>query len=645
MSKKRVFLTALLVFLLALLTAAAAAAAGDDPLKVSMELSNNKFSAPETINVSISVSNVSEEKMPSEVTLYYPSGKQVEEFGAPVLESGVAKSWSGTWTVTQSELEAGKITFKIKYMVYNENNELAPKTKNFSKKIIFTGGEPVLSVNRTITPMTAQKGQEVTVTYEIANTGDSDVSGVTIKENSGISSKSGTIEAIPAGETGKYSFTATMGNKDLTSAATITYKAGGKSYTSRVDAATIKYGEVKLSATLKADKKGGAPGDTVKLTLTLKNTGTVDFTDVTVTDPALGTVFSGVTVPKGETVTLDKELTITESQDLQFTVTGVNETGEPVETASGKISVIATDPTQQIALSVEAEADRSQVYRIPGTVRFTIRVHNESAVDVKDITIRAVETAVYVFDTIPAGETRSVTRDMDISMPGSFQFAATVRDQLDQTLRFESNVIPISYAEPTPVPTEAPLVTPPKPATEPIPTDLNEPEWLDQVERIAGIARWIFAGLAGLLLLLLVIGAVRRGRSSSHSNKAMDHLEGATYRDYSQQPKRGHRNVVYGHSGEDEPAEPATDPKENTAQDGELMAETLKRLYTDAAPAAETRTENAPEAEAQEAQPSETPQTEPAEAAETNTETKPETKAETKAEKAGEAAHRRRSRK
>ena len=235
MNKKRVFLTALLVFLIALLTAVAASAAGDDPLKVSMELSNNKFSAPETINVSISISNVSDEKMPSEVTLYYPSGKQVEEFGAPVLESGVAKSWSGTWGVTQEELEAGKITFKIKYMVYDENNELKPKTKNFSKKIIFTGGEPVLSVNRTITPMTAQKGQEITVTYEIANTGDSDVSGVTIKENSGISSKSGTIEAIPAGETGKYAFTATMGTKDLTSAATITYKAGGKSYTSRVD--------------------------------------------------------------------------------------------------------------------------------------------------------------------------------------------------------------------------------------------------------------------------------------------------------------------------------------------------------------------------------------------------------------------------
>ena len=79
MSKKRVFLTAALVILAALLMTVTTALAADDPLKVSMELSNNKFSAPETISVSIGVTNVSDADMEHEVTLYYPSGKQVEE--------------------------------------------------------------------------------------------------------------------------------------------------------------------------------------------------------------------------------------------------------------------------------------------------------------------------------------------------------------------------------------------------------------------------------------------------------------------------------------------------------------------------------------------------------------------------------------
>ena len=610
MSRKRMFLAVLLGLALVWLFGVTALAA-DDPLKVSMEFSKSKFTAPETIDVSITVTNVGETDMPGPVTLYYPSGKQVDEFGSPVLGIGVSKNWSGSWKVTQTELDAGKITFKIRYAMYNEENNLVNKTKNFSRRIVYSAGDPTIAVSRTIIPLVAQKGQEVTVTYEIQNTSETDIDSLTIKENSSISGVIGTIDGLPAGGTGKYTFTATMGSRDITSAATVTYKAGGKSYTSKVDAATIKYGQVKLSATLTADKKGGAPGDTVKLTLKLKNSGTVDFTDVTVNDATLGTVFSGETVPKGETVTLEKEITITDSQDLQFTVTAVNDTGEPVETATGRVSIIATDPTRQIILNVEASADREQVHKLPGTVRFTVSVRNDSAVDVEDITVRAVNTAVYVFGSIPAGATRSFSRDMDVSMAGSFQFTASCRDELDQTLTFSSNILPISYAPPTPVPTEAPLVTPPAPVTEPVPEDLREPEWLDQAESVADIAKWVFGGIAAVLLLLLLIGAVRRGRSRSQSKKAMDHLEGANYRDYSQRPRGRKRNEITGNERNEPSAPEVSEQVENTAQDSELMAETLKRLYTEpvseqsATDSQSAETEAAPENDGQSAAPTE----------------------------------------
>jgi uncharacterized repeat protein (TIGR01451 family) len=587
MSKKRVFLTAALVILAALLMTVTTALAADDPLKVSMELSTNKFSAPKSITVSITVTNVGDVDMPSPVTLYYPSGKKVEEFGSPTLAVGASKNWSGEWTVTQKELEAGKITFKIKYSVYsdevdeNGENTLVNKTKNFSKKIQYTGADPELEIERTIMPQTAQKGQEVSVTYEITNVGPVDVSGITIKENTTISTKSGTIDSIAAGETGKYTFTAVMGTKDLTSNATISYKAGGKTFTSKVDSATVKYGEVKLSATLTADKKGGAPGDTVKLTLKLKNSGTTDFTNVTATDAALGTVFSNEKVPAGETLALEKELTITETQDIQFTVKGEDGTGKEVETATGRISVIATDPTQQIVLNLEASADRDKVYKLPGTVRFSFVLHNDSAVEVKNVTVKAVETPLYSVESIPAGESVSFIRDTEVSMAGSYQFTASCKDVLGQTLNFNSNAIPIAYAEPTPVPTEAPLVTPPAPATEPLPTDQPEPEWLDQAEGVAGIAKWILAGVGGLLLLLLLIGAVRRGKSRSDSKKAMDHLEGATYRDYGTKPK--HRRSEINNGGT-EADHAAAAENENSAHSSELMAETLKRLYDEKAP-------------------------------------------------------------
>ena len=173
-------------------------------------------------------------------------------------------------------------------------------------------------------------------------------------------------------------------------------------------------------------------------------------------------------------------------------------------------------------------------------------------------------------------------------MAGSYQFTASCKDVLGQTLNFDSNAIPIAYAEPTPVPTEAPLVTPPAPATEPLPTDQPEPEWLDQAEGVAGIAKWILAGVGGLLLLLLLIGAVRRGKSRSDSKKAMDHLEGATYRDYGTKPKHRRSEINNGGTTEDKPAAEDDKPEvkeevENTVQSSELMAETLRRLYSDKA--------------------------------------------------------------
>ena len=637
MNRKRLFLALALGIVLVLLCASAALA--DDPMKVSMELSTNKFTAPKTIKVSITVTNVGDGDMPSPVSLYYPSGKKVEAFGSPTLSVGASKNWSGDWTVTQQELDAGKITFKIKYAVYgdevDENGEpkLVNKTKNFSKKIIYSGADPELTVNRTITPTTAQKGQEVSVTYEITNSGTTDVSSVSIKENSSISAKSGTIDSIAVGETEKYTFTAVMGTKNLTSAATVSYKAGGKTFTTKVESATIKYGEVKMTASLSADKKGGAPGETVKLTLKLKNSGSVDFTNVTVTDPGLGTVFSGETVKAGETVTLEKELTITETQEIQFTVKADDATQEGIETATGRITVIATDPTQQIVLSVEAEADRERVYKIPGTVRFRVTVHNDSAVEVKNITVRAVETTLYSFESIPAGESASFIRDTDISMAGTFQFTARCKDQLGQTLSFTSNPIVISYSEPTPVPTEAPLVTPPAPSMEPMPTDQPEPEWLDQAESIADSAKWILAGIGGVLLILLLIGAVRRGKSRSESRKAMDHLEGATYRDYGTAPKRRRRSEIS--NGGTDTGSGAEPEKENSAQNSELMAETLKRLYTDKAEDESAAPQEAAEAAAETA---ETAAEDAASAAETVQETAQETVQEAAQEAVQEAS-------
>lgn len=600
MTKKRFFLGLVLGLVLALVFAASAMAAGTLEYKGAAQ-GNATLSGPGELTFSITVSNAGDEDMPGPVKLYYPDMTPVEEFGSPTLAAGNSTSWEGTWNVTQKELESGFVGFIVERTeVDPETGELTTKMARLKLPITYAGAEPELNILRTFVPTVAGKNQEVSVIYEITNTGTAEVSNVTIKEHKDIATTAGAIKSIAPGETKKYVFTVKMGAKDLNSEATVSYKAGGKSYTEKVTPDVIHYGVMDLTATLSADKKGGAPGDTVKLKLTLKNSGKSDYTNVRVTDETLGDVFTGETVRAGETIALEKDLVITETTDLQFIIKSEDANGNTYETATGRVHVIATDPAKQIVLSVEASADRSEVYRIPGgVVRFKITVHNESAVDVRDISVMAVERQVYHFDVIPSGESRTITRDMEISMAGTFQFNATVKDELNQMLVFSSNAIPIAYAPPTPVPTEAPLVTPPAPAQIEMPQATAAPTWIRQAESAADTAKWVFLGIAGVLGLLLLIGAGRRARMKSESNKAMDHLEGANYRDYSTAPRGRRRNEVI--SGEEEAArEAAADETEKTEEPAkpeeeksELMAETLKRLYNDSADGAKEAAEEA----------------------------------------------------
>ena len=607
MNRRRLWLALALGIALILLVTGSALAANES-LKFNMELSSSKFTEPKTITVSITVSNAGESDLPGPVTLYYPSGKQVEEFGSPTLTAGSSKNWSGPWSVTQKELDEGKITFIVRYSAYNEEGELKSYAAGITKHIQYSGAEPELDVKRSIIPQTASEKQEISVIYEITNTGSADVSSVTIKENSAIAKDSASIGTIKAGETAKHIFTVKMGKKDLTSAATISYKAGGKSYTKKVDSATIKYGKVNLSASLSADKKGGAPGDPIKLTLKLSNSGSTDFTNIVVTDEKLGTVFEVPSLEKGKSLTLEKDLTITETQELLFTVKAEDGAGKTVETATGQVKIIATDPTQQIALRVDASADRELVYTIPAQVRFTVTVTNESTMDVSNISVYAVDTKLYTFASIPAGESKTFVRDVQISQKGTFQFQARANDQLGQTLTFLSNTIPIDHSKPTPEPTATPAVTPVAPVVLTYPPATAEPAWIGQVEGVADSLKWILAAVAGVLAILLLIGAVRRAISKSQSNKAMDHLDGGLYRDYSATPKRGKRNEIRSGMDEEKPQEePETTPAEAEApaaaepdipDETAPMAETLRRLYSEKKEDAEQTAETVKEAAA-----------------------------------------------
>ena len=598
--KKRILVLVTLAALI-ILGLVGAALAEEDPISLTMELSATRFSGPAEVTVNIKVSNTTDADMPGPLALYYPSGKIIEDFGTPTLSAGQSMTWEGTWTVTEDQIKAGRVIFAVQYNYLAEDGSIARKVKSYYVPIEDAGAVAQVEINRYITPSMARNGQKVSVIYEIVNTGTIDVTDVVIKESASVSKTNGTIDLVKAGEKGTYTFTVTMAKKDLTSNANISYKAGGKTYTETLGDAAIKYGDVKLTATLKSDKKGGNAGDTVKFTLTLKNTGKSDYQNVTVTDPTLGTVFTGLSVKAGETITQEKEITIAKSASYQFTVVGADASGATVETATDRIAITAVDPDKVVSLTVNVQVDKSVVYILPDVVKFTVSVTNNSAVDATNVTVSASKVDLYTFDAIPAGETRTFVRDVRVEMAGSFRFDARVANQLEETETFSSELIRIIHSTPTAAPTVVPIATPVVPTLEEKPTDDGLPPYVTTVQNAMGIAQWVFLGIGAIAVLLIIVGAAGRAKNAAKSARASDHLERDGYRDYTQAVPAKKRHVMPEEEGADAAQEapaaqeaeeaPAEAPAETA--DPAAVSDAMAELYPEAAEAADTPAEEA----------------------------------------------------
>ena len=156
------------------------------------------------------------------------------------------------------------------------------------------------------------------------------------------------------------------------------------------------------------------------------------------------------------TLTLEKAVTLLDTTEYQFTITAIDNTGTEVSLLTDSLTITAVDESKLVHLTLVAAADRTEVYTDPGIVRFTLTVENDSEVDATEVVISEANTELYTFASIPAGETRTLTRDAAVSMAGKYQFTAVTVDALENTNTFASNEIQIAFSVPTARPGQRP---------------------------------------------------------------------------------------------------------------------------------------------------------------------------------------------
>lgn len=557
------------LLLLALALALALPASAEyDPITTSSACVPNTLVEPGPVDVTIKVYNSGDTDMQSPMTLYDPNGEAVENFVDVTLAAGQSQSWNGTWNVSQEEMAEGKLRFALRYEL-NAGGAAVQVNKTIAVSIQQDAPAPSLTASYTVTPNPAQEGAEVTLTYTLSNTGNVAVTNVQIT-NEELTDERINISRIETGERVTREFVYEMGDEAVTFKPKVTYRADGSDRvltigTMAQETIEVAEGDLELELVGGENVVGAMPGDKATLTLTMRNTGNITYSNIQITDSVLGEIESGLELGPGEEKTVQREFTVQESADHAFTVTAVSSAGGEIEHTSNKVSVVALDLERAVNLEVSAEAGQTVIREKPAVVAFAVTVKNIGEVDAQNVELYQGDTLVATIDSIPAGEEARVVKEYSVSMEGTFQFTAVSYMEVEQQeeplqQRFDSPEVVLAYVETTPEPVTPPPTLAPEVTVEPVATEAPE------TGASAGmVALYVLAGVLGVALLAvlgLMIAARLRGEGSPAA-AAVDGFERGGSRSYTARPgtqrRRPRERVELEPRADDEPRDEAAE--------------------------------------------------------------------------------------
>ena len=347
-----------IVMMVSLLVGAAHASADTDPVRVSSLSEPQSVISEQEVNITIKIYNSSQKDIEGSISLYNANG------GAPIqtyngLKGENSVTYTGTWNVTQEEIDAGKIKYYIRYNVETENGPQTT-TRTIPVTIQAEQAVPQLSATYSVSPTAAKKGQTVTFTYTLSNTGNVELRNISIA-NPGVTEDPVSAAALSVGEKITLTDTITMGSKELVSKPEITYQGADSSKKLTItDMArkTITVAEDGLDVSIKADKtKDIYPGEAVSFTLTMKNSGNASYTDLGAMLADGTVVVSGVELAPGASYEGKFTYTPTSDAAVALTVSGSDSAGESVAVVSNEVKLETTDASRALILDVAAQVE------------------------------------------------------------------------------------------------------------------------------------------------------------------------------------------------------------------------------------------------------------------------------------------------
>lgn len=513
-------------------------ASAQEGLNFTLAIDPSTMTKPGQVKVTVRLANSGQSDITTPLSLYDADDKLVTDFfdggSLSTLKAGDVRTWEGNAAIKQPQLDAGKVIYTIKYSAIDQAGAVSGISVPAEATINYTGEKVDLSIKRTITPEVVRKDGLVTVLYELTNNGNVQLTDIKIREHGSISTSTQQLKTLEPGAHATLKFEKKASTTDLESHPNITYKKEGdkKLFKATLESAIIPAAKPKFKSTLTVDKNMINIGETVVLTLTMQNDGNVSYSNIKVKDAKLGEVFTGLNVPARQTVTQTKEVTVMQSESYQFELHLEDNTGKSQDEKTEAVKISAYDPAKMIRLNVELSADYTSIPTLPGTVKFSVIVTNNSDFAVEGIRLAHGETTIHSIGKLEPGQSINITRDYLISREGRYQFTASVRDSQKNIQEFKSNEMEISYIPATPKPTAEPLASvPPLVTLTPVPEAVVEQSG-GQMRNTIYMATLGVAVIFTLVFLLFIASTVVRIKRRVQSKSAYDHFELGQKRDF-----------------------------------------------------------------------------------------------------------------
>ena len=516
-----------LLLTVCMICSAAAAFAAADPVRVSSLSEPQSVISEQEVDITIKVYNSSQEDMENDVILYNPVGSPVETYKGLKGENSV--TYTGKWNVTQEEIEKGKINYYIRYTVETENGP-QENTRTVPVTIQTEAAVPQLTATYSVSPTAAREGQDVTLSYTLSNTGNVELRNIVI-ENDGVTKKDVTAASLSVGEKITLEDTVTMGTKEMISKPQVTYQAAGSSKKltiSDMARKTITVAEDGLEVEIKAEEtKNIYPGEEIEFELAMKNSGNTAYTDLSVQLSDGTAVADGVELAPGASYSDTFTMSFTEGKTVSVAVTGSDEAGNQVAMSSNELNVTTQSLSRALVLEVAAGVQETTIYSEPAVLRFAVEVKNVGETDATTLTVKQNKTTVATIPSLPSGESRTLVFDLETSIAGQFRFDVSGKDAAGVEKTYSSNILQVTYVQPTPAPTSTPAPTKVPPTPTPVPTATPVPSIGEIIaQKVNPAVLYTIAGVLGaLLVIILGASAVQSAKYKKRMAGAIDTIE------------------------------------------------------------------------------------------------------------------------